>query len=326
MEPLKGGKVTSDAELVRAAQKGDTTSLGLLLERYRAPLYGLALQILGHGPQAQDAVHETFLVALRKIDQVREPSSTGGWLHSVLRNVCRMQLREGHGEILFDEMPRFVERRFSEASAEEALDRLALRDWVWTALAELPETLRVTAMLRYFGSYASYEEIAAILGVPIGTVKSRLNQVKVKLAEALLETAGLTHGEARRLTESQTHFFEAAFGEYNRGQGCEILVSDFADDVVSVFPDGAVFRGREFLVRDFEGDIEAGMKLYVTNVIASKDITIVEGDFENPPDDPFHCPPAASLVCFYRDGKIPRAHFHFAPRPHWQDETISQKP
>ena len=62
-------------------------------------------------------------------------------------------------------------------------------------------------MLRYFGSYASYEEISAILGVPVGTVKSRLNQVKVKLADVLLETAGLEHGEARRLTESQTRLF-----------------------------------------------------------------------------------------------------------------------
>ncbi len=79
----------SDAEFVRAAQGGDATSLGLLLERYRAPLYGLALQILGPGPQAQDAVHDAFLVALRKIDQVREPAAVGGWLHAILRNVCR---------------------------------------------------------------------------------------------------------------------------------------------------------------------------------------------------------------------------------------------
>ena len=69
----------------------------------------------------------------------------------------------------------------------------------------------MTAMLRYFGSYSSYAEISAVLGVPVGTVRSRLNQVKVKLAEALLKTAGLEHGEARELTASQTRFFSAAF-------------------------------------------------------------------------------------------------------------------
>lgn len=95
----------SDAELVRSAQGDDTASLGLLLERYRAPLYGLALQILGHGPEAQDAVHDTFLVALRKIEQVREPAAVGGWLHKIVRNVCCMRLREGQRELLFDELP-----------------------------------------------------------------------------------------------------------------------------------------------------------------------------------------------------------------------------
>jgi RNA polymerase sigma-70 factor (ECF subfamily) len=75
----KGARMPSDADLVRAAQNGDTASLGILLERYRASLHGRALGILGLGPQAGDAVHDTFLVALRAIDRVREPAAVGGW-------------------------------------------------------------------------------------------------------------------------------------------------------------------------------------------------------------------------------------------------------
>ena len=77
----------SGTDLVRAARNGDTLNLGVLLERYRASLHGKALGIPGHGPQAEDAVHDTFLVALRRIDQVREPSAVGGWMHAILRNV-----------------------------------------------------------------------------------------------------------------------------------------------------------------------------------------------------------------------------------------------
>lgn len=55
----------SDAQLVRTAQGGDVTSLGILLERHRAPLHALALRMLGHAPQAQDAVQDAFLIALR---------------------------------------------------------------------------------------------------------------------------------------------------------------------------------------------------------------------------------------------------------------------
>jgi RNA polymerase sigma factor (sigma-70 family) len=315
----------SDVELVRAAQRGDTMSLGLLLQRYRPSLYGLALQILGRRPEAQDAVHDAFLVALRKIDQVHDPAAVGGWLHAVLRNVCRMHLREGQGEILLDELPRHIDQRISEPSPEESVDRLAMRDWVWTALAALTETLRVTAMLRYFGSYASYEEIATILGVPVGTVRSRLNQVKVKLAEALLETAGLEHGEARLLTESQTRFFGAAWDEYNRGEGYEILASAFSENPAFVLSDRTT-HGRSWMVEEFEGDLEVGMKLHLTNVIANKDVTIVEGNYENPPEDPFRCPPAISMVGFYRDGRIPRMHLHFASHPQRKDEETLQKP
>lgn len=315
----------SDAELVRDAQGGDTTSLGLLLESYRAPLYGLALRILGHGPEAQDAVHDTFLVALRKLDQVREPAAVGGWLHAILRNVCRMRLRAGQGELLFDEVPHHIERRSSEPSAEEAIDRLAMREWVWTALSELSETLRVTAMLRYFGSYASYEEISTILGVPVGTVRSRLNQVKIKLAEALLKTAGLEHDEARRLTESQTRYFSTVFDEYNRGQGYETLAGAVSDDFVRARSDG-FSGGLGCFLEELEDDLETGMKLHLTNIIASRDITVIEGDLENPPDNPFHCPPATSQVYFYHDGRICLMREYFAPRPERREQGALRNP
>ena len=310
------GQVPSDAELVRSAQRGDATSLGVLLERYRAPLYGQALGILGYGPQAEDAVQDAFVVALRKIDGVREPAAVGGWLRAVLRNVCLMRLRASRGELLSEELDRRAQRGdYSEASVEESIERLAMREWVWTALSELPEALRVTAMLRYFGSYPSYEEIAAILGVPVGTVRSRLNQVKVKLADALLKTAGLEHGEARSLSESQARYFAAATDEINRGKGYDILAGAYSADPELVLPDGRVLRGRRYLIEDLDEDLNAGVKMHLTNLIAGKDVTIIEADFENPPDDPFHCPPATTQVHFRRDGLTQRVHVYFAPRP-----------
>ena len=234
----------SDAELVRAAQEGDAASLGLLLERHRAPLYALALRFFGHGPEAQDAVHDAFLIALRKIDQLRDPDSVGAWLRAILHNACVTRLRKRHDELLAGEVPRSVERRTAEPSAEETIDRLAMREWVWTALSALPEALRVTAMLRYFGSYPSYLEISLILGIPVGTVRSRLNQVKTRLAGALLESAGLEHDEARRLTESETRFFTAAWDEYNRGEGYGLWLDAFTEDPAFVLVDGTVLGAR----------------------------------------------------------------------------------
>jgi hypothetical protein len=57
------------------------------------------------------------------------------------------------------------------------------------------------------------------------------------------------------------------------------------------------------------------MKLHPTNVLASKGVTVMEADFVNPSDNPFHCPPATSMVFFYRDHRIHRVHQYYAPRP-----------
>ena len=303
----------SDADLVRAAQNGDTARLGILLERYRASLHGRALGILGLGPQAGDAVHDTFLVALRAIDRVREPAAVGGWLHAVLRNVCLMRLRAGQGGILSDEMHRHAGDP-SEITAEASIDRLAMREWVWTALSELPEVLRVTAMLRYFSTYASYEEIAAILGVPVGTVRSRLSRARIKLADALLKTADLEHSEAGRLTEAGGRFFSEWFGENNRGEFHRDRLDVFSEDVALIFPGGEVVSGRGAWEEIFEGTGGAGVKVHSKRVLASRDVTVFEGDFENPPDDPFHCPPAMTQVYSYRGGRIYQVRFYYAPR------------
>jgi RNA polymerase sigma factor (sigma-70 family) len=316
---LKEASVLSDAELVRTAQRGDAAGLGILLERHRAPLYALALRFLGYGSDAQDAVQDAFLIALRTIDRLREPEAVGGWLRGILRNVCLRRLRERkQGEIPFEEeLPRSsVGSGFLESSVEETIDRLAMREWVWTALGRLPEDLQVTAILRYFGDHCSYEEISAILGVPMGTVKSRLNTVKVKLAEALLQTAGLEHDETRRLAEARTNFFEAAYMQYNRAEGYDILASAFSADLMFSLSNGRVFtRGYEFMIKDMERDLELGVKFHPKEIVSSKDVAVIECDLESPPDDPDHCPPTISQVAVYRDGKMHRLHWYLPPRP-----------
>jgi len=310
--------VLSDTELARAAQSGDAASLGILLERHRAPLYALALRFLGHGPDAQDAVQDAFLIALRTIERLREPEAVGGWLRGILRNVCLRRLRERRqGEILFEEEPpQGVGSGFLESSVEETIDRLAMREWVWTALGRLPEDLQITAMLRYFGGYSSYEEISATLGVPMGTVKSRLNTAKIRLAEALLETAGLEHDETRRLVEARANFFKAAYMQYNRAEGYDLLASAYSKDLMFSLSNGRVFtRGYEFLVKDMERDLEVGVKTHPKEVVSSKDVAVIECDFESPPDDPDHCPSGVSQVTVYRDGRIHRMHWYLPPRP-----------
>ena len=121
------------------------------------------------------------MIALRRVDQVREPERVGAWLHAVVHNVCMMQLRRGSSEVPVADIAPGVDRSGAAASVEQQIDAMCLRDWVWAELAELSEPLRVVTTLRYFGRHASYEEIAATCGVPVGTVRSRLHQAKTEL-------------------------------------------------------------------------------------------------------------------------------------------------
>lgn len=305
----------SDAQLVHAARAGDALNMGVLLERHRAPLHALALGMLGHGPQAQDAVHDTFLIALLKLESLEDPNSVGAWLRRVTRNVCLESMRKTKGLLPLDVLPHRDTLRSPDLSLEEHVDQLALRDWVWTAVSSLPETLRVTAMLRYFGSRPSYEEIALVLAVPVGTVKSRLNQVKIKLAEALLATADLDHTPTRLFRARTTAYFAAATDQMNQGRGYGMFADAFSDSPELTLPDGSIVRGRRHLIESLEEDMNAGIRMHLSHVHASENITILEATFENPPDDPDHCPPGTTQVHIQRNGKTQRVRLYFAPRP-----------
>ncbi|WP_257166148.1 sigma-70 family RNA polymerase sigma factor [Bradyrhizobium sp. SRS-191] len=282
----------------------------MLLERHRARLYAAALGVLGYGPQAEDAVHDTFLIALRHIGDLKEPQAVVGWLLSVLHRCCLQQLRRRRREVLAAEVP---DRPDDGPSIEERLEKVALREWVWNALGKLPESQQVTAVLRYFGSYQSYEELAAILAVPVGTVRSRLSEAKRKLAEMLLATAGGVDSDAASQSRQHHRYYDEVFRNLSRpGEGDRHL-GHFAEDLHLVRGGSPVF-GRSFLAQEIREDQEAGVLIEPQRIFGAGNISVIEGRFFNPPEDPFHCPPGFAFVIFRRSGRAKRLHIHLSPR------------
>lgn len=302
----------TDAELAVAAGGGDCACLGVLLERHRAGLYATALRMLGHGPEAEDAVQDTFLIALRHIGELKDPQAVVGWLLTVLRRCCLRQLHQTRGELLTAEVP---DRPDDRTSIEERLDRVALREWVWSALHKLPEQLQATAMLRYFGSYQSYEELAATLGVPVGTVRSRLSASKRKLGEMLLETAGLGDPDTRLQSRQHQRFYDEVFRGLNRPSERDHYLSHFAEDIQLVRGGGKPVFGRSFIAQEVREDNDAGVRLEPQRILSAGNVSVIEGRFVNPPEDPFHCPPGVAFVVFRRNGIATRLHIHLSARP-----------
>jgi RNA polymerase sigma-70 factor (ECF subfamily) len=306
----------TDAELARLAQRGDSVAFGTVLERHRVALFVRALGWLGEREAAADAVQEAFVIALRRLDQLREPEKIGGWLHAIVRSVCAMQLRRGDPEIPVADIAPEVDRLGAAASVEAQIDALCLRDWVWAALAELSEPLRVTAILRYFSRNRSYQEIAATCGVPVGTVRSRLSQAKAELGGRLLALAGDAHPDAGRATDEWSQRMTSAFEAFTKRGDPDPYTQVFTPDALVTSSAGAVAQGQAALRRMWEQDLAAGVSYRLIDVVAGAGVTIVEAEFVNPPDDPSHCPPAVTQVLVH-DGRdeARRMYGYFAPRP-----------
>jgi RNA polymerase sigma-70 factor (ECF subfamily) len=251
-------------------------------------------------------VQDACLVALRRVHELRDPDAFAGWLHAIARNACLMELRRSARERNAHE----VDDR-DVPSLEEALERSALRSWLWGALDELSEPLRVAVMLRHFGRERSYDEIAELCGVPIGTVRSRLSAARGALADALLAAAAEDADVDARLRLWRERL-AAGFAEYNRGD-LTGLDSVLAPTVLVTRGDGQT-GGKHDLLPGLQRDAHVGVRVARGAVVAGAGVFVLDADLENPPDDPFHCPPAFTWVAFHDGERISRLHFSHARR------------
>ncbi len=260
----------TDEELTRRAQSGETGALGLLLARHQAPMRAVALSLLGYGPDVEDTMQDAALTALRRIGDVRDPAAVGAWLRAVVRNAARMRLRAAR------ETPGLDGLDIREQShPEQLIEQHAMRDWIWSAVEELPPRLRLVLMLRHFSGTTSYREIAAACDVPVGTVRSRLNQARSKMAEVLLSTATQAHDGASALTEESRCEAVKTLAASDRGA--------LPPEISELWPVQTELVGRfsrpgehihpTWVMREVQ---EAGIRQRLRHVVASRDITIWE--------------------------------------------------
>jgi|FaiFalDrversion3_1042247.scaffolds.fasta_scaffold03291_2 RNA polymerase sigma-70 factor (ECF subfamily) len=178
-----------EALLIAESKRGNGEAFTRLVTRYQGQVFNLALRMLGDRAAAEDITQETFLAAYRNIS-----SFTAGnfraWLLRIAANACRDYLRSGHhrktlsleGMAEEGSPPPFL----STAEApEEFATRRALRETILQGLLSLPPEQRLAILLVDIHGL-SYEEAAQAMGVPLGTVKSRLSRARMGMRSFLL--------------------------------------------------------------------------------------------------------------------------------------------
>jgi RNA polymerase sigma-70 factor (ECF subfamily) len=297
----------SDGELVRAAQDGDAQSLAVLLTRHRAAMHAVAAALMGSGPAVEDVVQDACLIAITDVGRIRDPSLARAWLTGTTRNLARAQLRRR------EPLPADLSGAPSLDDLECRIEEAALRDWVWEAIGELSQALHDVVVLRYFSTTAGYDAIAAALGIPVGTVRSRLHDARAALVSRLRELELAAATDHSRLTRARETLFTAIVEEYNCGNQPALLASALADGArLTVAASDEVFVGPAAITRSLAEDIEAGVRLNLLRVVASAGLTVVEGAFQNPADAPDHCPPLTTQVYRHRGEEIVSLHLVYS--------------
>ena len=171
----------SDAELVERARRGESRAFGALVERYQRAAFSVAWSVTGRREDAEDAAQESFIVALERLEECRNPASFAGWLMTIVRNRSRNLVRR-------ESLRRTEEVPESASTRRPGPDRVTesreLGELLEEAMAELPEVQREIVLLHDLEGW-KHREIAERLDLPSGTVRSHLHFARKALRKLL---------------------------------------------------------------------------------------------------------------------------------------------
>jgi RNA polymerase sigma-70 factor, ECF subfamily len=170
-----------DAELIRLAREGSPEATSALFERYWLLAWRSAYGVIGDRELAEDVAQDAVARAFGALERFDESRPFGPWLKRIAVNVAIDHLRRGRRAALEDDFATFRAWTLAEAADEDA-ELVAVAE----AVAQLGMAKRMVIVLRYWLDLP-LEEIAGVLGLPVGTVSSRLHRAVADLQKALEE-------------------------------------------------------------------------------------------------------------------------------------------
>jgi RNA polymerase sigma-70 factor, ECF subfamily len=177
----------TDEELMLRVQSGDTDCYDVLVERYKVRLFNYLLRLTSSRDDAEEIAQEAFVKAYIHAEKYKTIAKFSTWLYTIATNLVRNRVRSrsrapmlvslwtrawGDGE---EERP--LEIPDAQRSPDETINDRELSDVINRAIQEIPEKYRESFVLREINEL-SYEEIAAVTGLKLGTVRSRINRAR----------------------------------------------------------------------------------------------------------------------------------------------------
>jgi RNA polymerase sigma-70 factor (ECF subfamily) len=176
--------------IIRECLEGRQGAWETLMNSYAKRVFNMAYQFCGSRQEAEDLTQEIFLKLYNSLAKFDFKRNFTAWLLTLTKNYLIDEYRRTKWEKT--QRDEFDERVLSQASLagpEETLVQKETRTLIWGGLNRLSSDMRMAVILRDLQG-RSYEEMAEILGLPLGTVKSRVNRARIALAEVLKESKG----------------------------------------------------------------------------------------------------------------------------------------
>ncbi len=169
---------STDLELLDRARAGDQRAFGELVSRYKGRTWAVCLRIAGNPHDAEDALQNALTAAWQNLDKFRGDARFSTWLHRIAANAALAVIRKRR------ETPDENINQGLASDAPRIDERVAVVEAVQSALSDLPEAFREAIVLREYAEL-TYADIATHQGVPVQTVKSRINRGRTQLREIL---------------------------------------------------------------------------------------------------------------------------------------------
>jgi RNA polymerase sigma-70 factor, ECF subfamily len=182
-------KESTDEELIGRFQRGDNYAYDLLVKRYKEPLLNYIYRFIGDRTEAEDIVQETFYRLYKNKHYYKEVARFSTWIYTIAGNLAKTELRKRRRRNLFSinyymSTDKDYDLPDEETSPEKDTNSIITDDIIQKAVDKLSPKFKQVIVLRDIQGF-SYEEISEIVGIPLGTVKSRVNRARLRLQEDL---------------------------------------------------------------------------------------------------------------------------------------------
>ncbi len=186
---LKTSAAPTDEELISRFQQGDNYAFDLLVKRYKDPLLNFVYRFVGDKEEAEDIVQETFLRLFKNKHYYREIAKFSTWIYTIAGNLAKTELRRRKRRKLlsishFMSSEKDYDIPDEDSNPEREANTVITDKIIQKAIDKLSPKFKQVIILRDIQGF-SYEEISEIVGIPLGTVKSRVNRARLKLQEDL---------------------------------------------------------------------------------------------------------------------------------------------